>query len=114
MEEVKKRERRHGLGAPYTHVAAAFVEALAVEAEGAPKHVLTTFMALLAARQETVTECFGAFRVKGAYSADETPAAQRKVKVTMFKNEGGGAAMQEEGLKVRDVRRAIAQTLKTK
>ena len=47
------------LGAPYTHVAAAFVEALAFEAEGA-----------LAARQETVTEC-----VKEAYSADETPGA---------------------------------------
>ena len=54
--------------------------------------------------------------MKEAYSADETPAAQRKVKVTMtfnapgvFKNEGGGAAMEEEGLEVRDVRRAIAQ-----
>ena len=33
MEEVEKRGRGHGLGAPYTHVAAAFVEALAVEAE---------------------------------------------------------------------------------
>ena len=64
-------------------MAAAFVEALAVEAEGAPKQVLTTFMALVVARQETVTECFGAFRVKEAYSADETPAAQRKAKVTM-------------------------------
>ena len=72
MEEVKKRGRGHGLGAPYTHVAAAFVEALAVEAEGAPKQVLTTFMALVVAREETVTECFGAFRVKEAYSADET------------------------------------------
>ena len=105
MEEVRKRGRGHRLGAPYTHVAAAFVEALAVEAEGAPKQALTTFMALVAARQETVTECFGAFRVKEAYSTDETPAAQRKAKVTMafnalgvLKNEGGGAAMQEEGL----------------
>ena len=34
MEEVKNRG--HGLGAPYTQVAAAFVEALAVEAEEAP------------------------------------------------------------------------------
>ena len=58
MEEVKKRERGHGLGAPCTHVAAAFVEALTVEAEGAPKQVLTTFMALVAVRHETVTECF--------------------------------------------------------
>ena len=66
MEEVKKRGRRHGLGAPYTHVAAAFVEALTAEAEGQPKQVLTTFMAHVAARQETVTECFGAFRVKEA------------------------------------------------
>ena len=68
-----------------------------------------------------MTGCFGAFRVKEAYSADETPAAHRKVKVTMtfnalgmLKKEGGGAAMQEEGLEVRDVRRAIAQTLKAK
>ena len=52
MEEVKKSGRVHGLGAPNTHVAAAFVEALAVEAEGAPKQVLTTFMTLAAARQE--------------------------------------------------------------
>ena len=51
MEEVKKRGRGHGLRAPYTHVAAALVEALAVEAEGAPKQVLTTFMALAAARR---------------------------------------------------------------
>ena len=72
--------------------------------------MLTTFMALVAVRQETVTECFGAFRVKEAYSAEETPAAQRKAKVTMtlnapgvLKNQGGGAAMQEEGLEVRDV-----------
>ena len=95
MEEVKKRGRGHGLGAPFTHVAAAFVEALAVEAEEAPMQVLTTFMALVAARQETVTECFGAFRVKEAHSADETPAAQRKAKVTMelLKNgEGAGDA----------------------
>ena len=86
MEEVRKRERGHGLGAPYAHVAAAFVEAFAVEAEGAPKQVLTTITALVAARQETVTECFGAFRVKEAYSAEETPAAQRKAKVTMAFN----------------------------
>ena len=66
MDEVKKRGRGHGPGAPYTHVAAAFVEALAAEAEGQPKQVLTTFMAHVAARQETVTECFGAFRVKEA------------------------------------------------
>ena len=59
--------------------------------------------------------------MKEAYSADETPTAQRKAKVTMafnalgvLKNEGGSAAMQEEGLEVRDVRRAIAQTLKAK
>ena len=86
MEEVKKRGRGHGLGAPHTHVAAAFVEALAVEAEEAPKQVLTTFMALVAAKQGTVTECFGAFRVKEAYSADETPTAQRKAKLTMAFN----------------------------
>ena len=66
--------RGHGLGAPYTHVAAAFMEALAAEAEGALKHVLTTFMAHVAERQETVIECFGAFR--------ELPATQRKAKVT--------------------------------
>ena len=66
MEEVKKRGRRHWLGSPYTHVAAAFVEALTAEVEGQPKQVLTTFMVLVAARQETVTECFGAFRVKEA------------------------------------------------
>ena len=36
-----------------------YVEALAVEAEGAPKQELTTFMALVAAKQGTVTECFG-------------------------------------------------------
>ena len=70
MEEVLKRGRGHGLGAPYTHVTAAFVEALMTEAEGIPKQVLTTFMAHVAARQDTVTECFGAFRVKEAYSAD--------------------------------------------
>ena len=51
MEEVKKRGRGHGRGAPYTHVAAPFVEALAVEAEGAPKQVLTTFMALVAVQR---------------------------------------------------------------
>ena len=52
---------------------------------------------------------------------DKTPAAQRKAKVTMTFNalgmlhkKGGGAAMQEEGLEVRGVRRAIAQTLKAK
>ena len=44
MEEVKKRGRGHGVGAPYTDVAAAFVEALTAEAEGAPKQVLTTFI----------------------------------------------------------------------
>ena len=121
MEEVKKRGRGHGLGAPHTHVAAVFVEALAVEAEGAPEQVLTTFMALVAARQEAVTECFGAFMVEEAYSADETPAAQRKAKVTVafnalgvIKNGGGGAATQDEGIEVRDVRRAIAQTPKAK
>ena len=96
MEEVKKRGRGHGLGAPYTHVAAAFVEALTAEAEGQPKQVLTTFRAHVAARQETVTGCFGAFRVKEASSTEETPAAQRKAKVTMtfnslgvINNEGG-------------------------
>ena len=82
--------------APYTRVAAAFVEALAVEAEGAPKQVLATFVALVAARQETVTECFGAFSVKEAYSADETPAAQRKAKVTMAFNALG--VLKSEGV----------------
>ena len=60
--------------------------------------MLTTFMAFVAARQETVTACFGAIRVKEAYSADETP--QCKAKVTMafnalgaLKNEGKGAAL---------------------
>ena len=58
---------------------------------------------------------------EGAYSAEETPPAQRKAKVTMtfnalgvLKNERGGAAMQEDRLEVRDVRRAIAQPLKAK
>ena len=113
MEEIKKRGRGHGLGAPYTHVAAAFVEALAAEAEGPPKQTLTTFMELVAERKETVTECFGAFRVKEAYSAEETPAAQ----VTMSFNALGllkKEVMLEEGLEVRDVRRAIAQTLEAK
>ena len=121
MEEVKKRGRGHGLGVPYTHVAAVFVEALTTEAEGKPKQVLTTFMAHVAARQDTVTECFGAFRVKEAYSADETPGAQREAKVTMsfnplglIKSEGGDAGMLDEGLEVRDVRRALAQTMKVK
>ena len=117
MEEVKKRGRGHGLGAPYTHVAAALVEALAAEAEGAPKQTLTTFMELVAVRQETVTECFGGFRVKEAHSADETPAAQRKVKVMVTFNALGVLGvpeMQEKGIEVRDVRRAIAQTLKAK
>ena len=76
----------HGLGAPYTHVAAAFVEARTAEAEGALKQVLTTFMAHVAERQETVIECFGAFRVKKADSAEEPPAAQRRAKVTMTFN----------------------------
>ena len=68
-----------------------------------------------------MTECFGTFTVKEAYSADETTVAQRKAEVTMafnvlgvLKNDGGCAAVQEEGLEVRDVRRAIAQTLKAK
>ena len=52
-EEAKKRGRGHGLRVPCTHVAATFVEALAVEAEGAPKQVPTTFMALVAARQDS-------------------------------------------------------------
>ena len=57
-------------------------------------------MELVAERQETVPECVGAFGVKEAYAADETPAAQRKAKVTMafnalgaLKNEGKGAAL---------------------
>ena len=83
MEEVKKGGRRHGLGAPCTH------EALTAKAEGTPKQVLTTFMAHVAERQETVIECFGAFRVKEAYSAEETPATQRKAKVTMTFNARG-------------------------
>ena len=45
MEEIKQRGRGHGLGAPCTHAAAAFVEALTAEAEGAPQQVLETFMA---------------------------------------------------------------------
>ena len=43
--------------------------------------------------------------MKEAYSADETPAAQRKVKVTMSFNALGllkNEAMLEEGLEVRD------------
>ena len=70
-------------------------------------------MELVAERKETVTECFGAFRVKEAYSAEETPAAQ----VTMSFNALGllkKEVMLEEGLEVRDVRRAIAQTLEAK
>ena len=82
--------------------------------------MLTTFTAHVAERQATVIECFGAFRVKETYSADEPPAAQRKAKVTMtFDATGvikiqGGVRMLDEGLDVRDVRRAIAQTLKAK
>ena len=34
VEEVKKRGRGHGRGAPYTHVAAAFVDSLTAETEG--------------------------------------------------------------------------------
>ena len=109
---------RTGSGSP--HVAGAFVEALTTEAGGAPKQVLTTCMAHVAERQETVIDCFGAFRVKEAYSAEEMPATQGKAKVTMTFNapgvikSDGGAGMLDEGLKVRDVRRTIAQTLKAK
>ena len=42
---------RYELEAPHTNVAAAFVEALAAEAEGPPKQALTTFMELVAERQ---------------------------------------------------------------
>ena len=75
-------------------------------------------MAHVAEWQETVIECFGAHRVKEAYSAEKVPATQRKAKVKMTFNtpwvikSEGGAVMLDEGLKVRDVRRAIAQTLK--
>ena len=57
LEARKSRneDKGHGLGAPYTNVAAAFVEALTTEAEGEPKQVLTTFMAHVAARQHAVT-----------------------------------------------------------
>ena len=51
-----------------------------------------------------MTECFGAFRVKEAYSVDETPAAQRKAKVTMafnapgvLKNKGGARQCRTKG-----------------
>ena len=78
MEEVKKREQGRRLGAPYTHVAAALVETLTADAEGAPWR--------MAERQET----FCAFRVKEAYSAEEVPATKRKAKVTMtFKRARG-------------------------
>ena len=75
MEEVKKRGR---LGALDSGVWS--------EAEGAPEQVLTTFMVHVAERQETVIECFGACRVKEAYSAEEGPATQRKAKVMMTFN----------------------------
>ena len=42
--------------------------------------MLTTFMAHVAERQETVVECFGAFRVKEVHSAEGVPATQRKAK----------------------------------
>ena len=82
-------------------MAAALVEALTAEAEGAPKQVLMTFMAHVAERQDTVIECCGAFRVK-AHSSDEMPAPQRKAKVTMTFNalgvikSVGGAGMLDE------------------
>ena len=70
-------------------------------------------MAHVAERHDTVIECFGAFRVKEAYSAEETPATQHKTKVTMTFNalgvskSEGGAGTLDEGL-------AIAQMFKVK
>ena len=46
-------------------------------------------MAHVAERKETVIECFGAFRVKDACSAEEVPATQRKAKATMMFNAAG-------------------------
>ena len=85
MKEAKKRGRGHGLGARYTHVAAAFVEALAIEAD----------------TQTSADDIHGACGseagngdrvlwsvqgLKDACSADETLAALRKAKVTMTFN----------------------------
>ena len=120
MVEVNQRGRGHGLGAP-VHARGSGVRGGAHgRGGGAAKQVLTTLMAHVAERQETVIECFGAFRVKEAYSAEETPATHRKAKVTMTFNalgvikSEGGAGMVDEGFEARDVRRAIAQTLKAK
>ena len=118
MEEVKKRGRRHGLGAPYTHVAAAFVEALTAEAEGQPKQVLTTFMAHVAARQETVTDWSVQSEGGLINGGNSSSAAQGKgdddVQLAGSDQQRGREGARECRTEGRLVRRALAQTLKAK
>ena len=79
--------------------------------------MLTTFIALVAATQETVTECIGAFKVKGVISGQNPSSAAQGEgddgvqRARSGQERGRGAGVQDEGLEVRDVRRAIAQTL---
>ena len=84
-------------------------------------HTSADDMALVAARQENSDRVPWSVQGEGGALSGRNPAAQRKAKVTMtfnalgvLKNEEGSAAIQEERLEVRDVRRAIAQTLKVK
>ena len=82
--EVQQRGRGHGLGPPQTHVAAAVVDALeSVSKEGA-KDVLGKYKMLInsQAGRRAVTELFGCFKVKEAYSEDGTDDQHIKVKFT--------------------------------
>ena len=53
-------------------------------------------MAHVAERQETVIECFGAFKVKETYTAEQMPATQRKT-LGVIKSEGGRAECWTKG-----------------
>ena len=75
--------------------------------------MLTTFMALVAGNSDRV---LWSVQGEGGVLSRRNPSssAQGEGGDDVLKNEEGCAAVQEEGLEVSDVRRAIAQTLKAK